>query len=63
MERLAAFENVYAGLLETQEQITAELQELRGAGRIGSLRFKELTAYKLTNRNILGLFAAQGIKE
>jgi len=61
VERLAAFENVYAGLLAAQQQIAAELQELRAADKTKSARFKGLLAYKLTNQNLLDLFASQGL--
>ena len=61
VERLAALENVYEGLLQTQQQIAAELQELRAAGKIKTLRFKELMASKLTNQNTISLFESQGL--
>ena len=61
VDRLAIFENVYEGLQAQQQQIAAELQNLRAAGKAKSARFKELTSYKMINQSTVNLFESLGL--
>jgi hypothetical protein len=61
-ERLAAFEDVYEHLLQSQETLSAKLEELRSEGKTRSHQFKEAMGKKLMNTMILSLLESRGIR-
>ena len=52
-ERLARYECFVQELPRELEQISAELEELRAAGKEKTVKFRELMAKKLTDRSLL----------
>ena len=63
IDRLASFENMHS-LLQTRIQaIPAEQAALRAQGREKSVRFRELTAQKLTYQAWLDMARDAGIEE
>ncbi len=63
MERLAAFERVYSGLLQERQQVLARMAELRSAGKERGATYRQLMAQKLTVQELLRRFADCGISE
>jgi hypothetical protein len=59
--RLYLFEEIYEKTLEEQEQISAQLEQLRLAGKERSARFRELMGKKLTNSAMLSVFRVYGL--
>lgn len=53
VERLGKIEEMYKRTCEEQEQISAQLAELRSAGKAKSVKFNQLLAKKLTNVSII----------
>ena len=62
IDRLAAFENVYAEVWESQQALPEQLEKLRAAGREKTVQFRELMTKKMTNAMILNLFKTYGIE-
>ena len=62
IERLAKFEDICQMLEEQQEKISAELEQLRQAGKVKSHKFNELLGKKLTNGYFLSLLKTHGIE-
>lgn len=56
INRLAKFENIYVDLIRKQSEISKELEKLRLEGKTHSVKFKQLLANKVTDRNIITLF-------
>lgn len=61
VEKLAKYENLHEDLLRTQQEIAAELETLRQAGKKTSVRFRELMGKKLMNAHMLDLFQLYAI--
>jgi len=61
VDKLANFENAYDSLLESQNEISEEMEKLRNECNTRSFKFKELMAKKITNNNIIALFKAYGL--
>jgi len=55
INRLGRFEDFYADLVASQNEIPQEMQKLRDEGKEKSYRYKELMGEKLINSNILSL--------
>jgi len=62
IQRLGAFEDAYDSLLSSQEQIPAELADLRLQGKDKTATYKEMVAQKLINNNIAIFFERHGLK-
>ena len=62
-ERLAAYDRMYADLLAERDNVAADMDKLRSAGRNRGASFQQLLAQKLTVQNLIGRFETYGIKE
>ena len=63
LERLAAFDRMYADLLKERDKVLADLDRLRAAGKNKGVTYQQLLAQKLTVQNLIGRFEIYGIKE
>ncbi len=54
--RLSAFENLQESLSQAQEEISAEMEQLRTENKTKSARFRELMGQKLMNIQMNSLF-------
>ena len=63
LERLAAFDRMYADLLKERDKVLADLDRLRSAGKNKGVTYQQLLAQKLTVQNLIGRFEIYGIKE
>lgn len=61
VNKLAMFENFYDDLVANQLKISNELEKLRTDGKTHTVKFKQLFAKKLENKNILILFKTYGL--
>ena len=62
LERLAAFDRMYADLLKERDKVLADLDRLRAAGKNKGVTYQQLLAQKLTLQNLIGRFEIYGIK-
>lgn len=63
LERLAAYDRMYADLLRERDKVLADMDELRAAGKNKGATYQQLLAQKLTVQNLIGRFERYGIKE
>ena len=63
LERLAAYDRMYADLLKERDKVLADMDELRAAGKNKGATYQQLLAQKLTVQNLIGRFEIYGIKE
>ena len=64
LERLAAYDRMYADLLRERDKVLADMDKLRAAGKNkGATYYQQLLAQKLTVQNLIGRFEIYGIKE
>ena len=63
LERLAAYDRMYADLLREREKVLADMDRLRAAGKNWGATYQQLLAQKLTLQNLIGRFEIYGIKE
>ena len=63
LERLAAYDRMYADLLKERDKVLADLDSLRSAGKNKGVTYQQLLAQKLTVQNLIGRFEIYGIKE
>ena len=63
LERLAAFDRMYADLLKERDKVLADLDRLRAAGKNKGVTYQQLLAQKLTVQNLIGRFEVYGIRE
>ena len=63
LERLAAYDRMYADLLRERDKVLADMDKLRAAGKNKGATYKQLLAQKLTVQNLIGRFEIYGIKE
>ena len=63
LERLAAYDRMYADLLKERNKVLADMERLRSAGKNKGATYQQLLAQKLTVQNLLGRFEIYGIKE
>ena len=63
LERLAAYDRMYADLLREREQVLSNMERLRAAGKNRGVTYKQLLAQKLTVQNLIGRFEIYGIRE
>ena len=63
LERLAAYDRMYADLLRERDKVLADMDKLRAAGKNKGATYQQLLAQKLTVQNLIGRFERYGIKE
>ena len=63
LERLAAYDRMYAELLREREQVLSNMERLRAAGKNRGVTYQQLLAQKLTVQNLIGRFEIYGIRE
>ena len=63
LERLAAYDRMYADLLKERDKVLSDMERLRAAGKNRGATYQQLLAQKLTVQNLLGRFELYGIKE
>lgn len=63
LERLAAYDRMYADLLKERDKVLHDMERLRAAGKNRGATYQQLLAQKLTVQNLLGRFELYGIKE
>ena len=63
LERLAAYDRMYADLLRERDKVLADMEKLRAAGKNKGVTYQQLMAQKLTVQNLIGRFEIYGIKE
>lgn len=62
LQRLALYENMHEGVLQSQQETAARLEELRSRGREKTVQFREQLAQKLTNGQVLALLKVYGLE-
>lgn len=62
-ERLAAYDRMYADLLQERDSVAAEMNRLRGSGKQRGATYRQFMAQKLTLQNLVSRFELYGIKE
>lgn len=63
LERLAAYDRMYADLLKERDKVLADMEKLRAAGKNKGATYQQLLAQKLTVQNLIGRFEIYGIQE
>ena len=63
LERLAAYDRMYADLLREREQVLSNMERLRAAGKNRGVTYQQLLAQKLTVQTLIGRFEISGIRE
>ena len=63
LERLAAYDRMYADLLRERDKVLADMDKLRAVGKNKGATYQQLLAQKLTVQNLIGRFEIYGIKE
>ena len=63
LERLAAYDRMYADLLKERDKVLADMEKLRSARKNKGATYQQLLAQKLTVQNLIGRFEIYGIKE
>ena len=63
LERLVAYDRMYADLLRERDKVLADMDKLRTAGKNKGATYQQLLAQKLTVQNLIGRFEIYGIKE
>ena len=62
LERLAAYDRMYADLLKERDKVLSDMEKLRSAGKNKGATYQQLLAQKLTLQNLIGRFEIYGIK-
>ena len=62
LERLAAYDRIYADLLKERDKVLSDMEKLRAAGKNKGATYQQLLAQKLTLQNLIGRFEIYGIK-
>ena len=63
LERLAAYDRMYADLLKERDKVLSDMDKLRAAGKNKGVTYQQMLAQKLTVHNLIGRFEIYGIKE
>ena len=62
LERLAAYDRMYADLLKERDKVLSDMEKLRAAGKNKGATYQQLLAQKLTVQNLIGRFEIYGIR-
>ena len=62
-QRLAAYDRMYRELLAERDGVAAKMDALRAEERTKTATYRQLLTDKLTLQNLIGRFAAYGIRE
>ena len=62
LERLAAYDRMYADLLKERDKVLSDMDKLRAAGKNRGVTYQQLLAQKLTVQNLIGRFEIYGIR-
>ena len=62
LERLAAYDRMYADLLKERDKVLSDMDRLREAGKQKGATYQQLLAQKLTLQNLLSRFETYGIR-
>ena len=62
LERLAAYDRMYADLLKERDKVLSDMEKLRAAGKNKGATYQQILAQKLTLQNLIGRFEIYGIK-
>ena len=62
LERLAAYDRMYADLLKERDKVLSDMEKLRAAGKNKAATYQQHLAQKLTLQNLIGRFEIYGIK-
>ena len=62
LERLAAYDRMYADLLKERDKVLSDMEKLRAAGKNKGATYQQLLAQKLTLQNLIGRIEIYGIK-
>ena len=62
LERLAAYDRMYADLLKERDKVLSDMEKIRAAGKNKGATYQQLLAQKLTLQNLIGRFEIYGIK-
>ena len=62
LERLAAYDRMYADLLKERDKVLSDMEKLRAAGKNKGATYQQLLAQKLTLQNLIGRFEIYGMK-
>ena len=62
LERLEAYDRMYADLLKERDKVLSDMEKLRAAGKNKGATYQQLLAQKLTLQNLIGRFEIYGIK-
>ena len=62
LERLAAYDRMYADLLKERDKVLSDIDKLRAAGKNKGVTYQQMLAQKLTVQNLIGRFEIYGIK-
>lgn len=60
-ERLQRFEQMLADVQQNQQRTLEQLRQLKAQGRTKSATYRQLLGNKLTNQNLLDLYAMYGL--
>jgi len=60
-ERLAAYDRVYADLLQEHAKVLEDMEKLRASGKQRGATYRQLMAQKLTLQDLIARFARYGI--
>jgi len=63
LERLAAYDRMYADLLKERDKVLSDMDALRAAGKNKGATYQQLLTQKLTLQNLIGRFEIYGIQE
>ena len=62
LERLAAYDRMYADLLKERDKVLSDMEKLRAGGKNKGATYQQLLAQKLTLQNLIGRCEIYGIK-
>ena len=54
LERLAAYDRMYADLLKERDKVLADMDKLRAAGKNRGVTYQQLLAQQQTVQNLIG---------
>ena len=62
LERLAAYDRMYADLLKERDKVLSDMEKLRAAGKNKGATYQQLLAQKLTLQHLIGRVEIYGNK-